>query len=282
MFKSFEEWLNEIVAPRKPSGMIKRNNITQNAGTNNPKAVIQYQFKTKLKNIVKVWFKVKGDDSYEVIFYVNDSLKDDSGKNPNGRDPEILPGVLHIIQDKSSSLNAKEITFQAFSDEDDSQVLKNLPIDSYRQKLNSQIDYFSNVLRRFPVEMIPPSQSRIDLFARLNRGVPEPLPNLDTKLLLNLMDDLKMSLESPESSRPAINNVMEKLYSVDWKQFNIDPKPVQMAIKDFEGALESNTESGWRKFKNRRESVYEKLVQRYFARDWKISKSGTFFTLTKI
>lgn len=282
MFKSFEEWLNEIVAPRKPSGMIKRNNITQNAGTNNPKAVIQYQFKTKLKNIVKVWFKVKGDDSYEVIFYVNDSLKDDSGKNPNGRDPEILPGVLHIIQDKSSSLNAKEITFQAFSDEDDSQVLKNLPIDSYRQKLNSQIDYFSNVLRRFPVEMIPPSQSRIDLFARLNRGVPEPLPNLDTKLLLNLMDDLKMSLESPESSRPAINNVMEKLYSVDWKQFNIDPKPMQMAIKDFEGALESNTESGWRKFKNRRESVYEKLVQRYFARDWKISKSGTFFTLTKI
>lgn len=276
----FKNWLfYEVAAPTKPSSSVKKRNKIKNPGTNTAKPIIEYQFKTKLGNDVKVQFEPNGDNSYNIVFYVNNTLDDNSSKTADAdRDPEILSGVLYIIANKSEKLNAQQLSFSAYSGKNDTKFVKNLEIEPYKNIALKELEKFRQILVHFPVKMIPPSQSRIDLFQRLNKGMPQPLPNLDTHKAIQFIDEYISNIDNPTYSADGfLNNI---LYMADFEKFKINTDQLIYALRNLEMAQKSQ-QGGYSIVRNRRAAVYEKLLQRYFSNEWDIKKYHTSFTLNR-
>jgi hypothetical protein len=72
---NFKQFL-EIVELKKPSSKVQKKNVIKNPGTNLAHPIIQYQWNTKLGNNIKLQLTPKEDNSYFVVFYVNDTLYD--------------------------------------------------------------------------------------------------------------------------------------------------------------------------------------------------------------
>ena len=272
----FKHWLNEIAAPAKPSGAVKKINIIKNPGTIKAKPVIEFRFKTKQGNVVKVHFDNRGDGVFEALFYVNDTMYDDSStKGGSTKDYEILPSVLHVIKIQAPKLGAKKITFSAIQGQ--GRWVKKLDIEPVKNKAVQALEKFEITVQQYPVKMIPPSPQRIELFKKFNKGTPQPLPDLDTPTMLSHIERLKSQLDSIS----AINIFIENLYRIDWKIFGIDPKPLTDMLRKLEGAIESHSEKGWYDDTNRREYIYEKLFNKYFTDEWNVIKNGTSFELVR-
>ena len=65
------------------------------------------------------------------------------------------------------------------------------------------------------------------------------------------------------------------------QKLNVDGKEIVDSIKDVQNALKSQQESGWLRNINRREKIYERLINQHFTDEWNINKTGTTFRLTK-
>lgn len=284
---SFKCWLgriDEIVDPRKPAGPVRRKNFIRDDGTVRASQVIEYKFKTRLGNVVKVQFQVKGDDTYDVVFYVNDTLSDKAGKAGGAtRDPEILPGVFHVVQEKADALKAKVITFSAWVGEGDTKVAKDVDVQPAQNRTLAELRRMGDVLRRFKVTMIPPSPARVALFQKFGKGVPEPLPDLDAPGLVRAIEELEAKIHSQRNLgiTNEIDAFSDQFLRVDWNHFKIPTAPLLAALKDLQGSWMSHTSMGWANTKNRRANVYEKLVGRYFSGGWSVAKDGKYFTLTR-
>jgi hypothetical protein len=132
---NFKLWLlSEIADLTKPKGKVVKRTMIRNPGTNLATPVIQYSWKTSLDNIIKLKFIPKGDNVYEVLFYVNDTLYDDaSSKLGKNRDVEILGNVFYVIKDKADRLGAQELRFEGYGSEGDTKVIKGVDVNLPRR-----------------------------------------------------------------------------------------------------------------------------------------------------
>jgi len=278
-----------LARPTKPINTVRKRDIIKNPGTNTAKSLIQYQFTTSYGNVVKVQMEPQGDDSYNIVFYVNDTLADESSKTENSaRDKDILPGVLYVIKNKANKLKAKTITFHAIKGKGDTKVMNKTDPSPYLNNVIKELRNLTVTLNNHKVTMIEPDEGIINLYKKLNMGTPEARPDLDINRVLGYISQVTYAIQNnditkyPTEVAKACNDVVANLYSnIDWNKFNINIEPAIASLKNLEGAIYSNTEIGWLTNKNRRSSIYDKLLNRYFSDEWDIKKSNSYFTLTR-
>ena len=136
---NFKHWI-EAVELNQPVAKVTRSNVTLGKGTNSEQRAIQYFWKTNKGNIIKLRFIPQGNDKYQIVFYVNDTLKDDATKSSK-RDIEVLSNVWFLIKNKADDLQAQELSFTAYTDDDGRDVtnVKNLNCKESQCKRSSFI-----------------------------------------------------------------------------------------------------------------------------------------------
>ena len=275
-----------LIEPRKPTGPVRRRNIVKDEGTARAHNVIQFQFKTKLGNVVKFWMTPKGDDIYDVLFYVNDTLDDaSSAKGQDGmRDPEVLPAVLHLMKTKANDLGAKQLTFSAWKGQKDTQTFKGVDVQPYARAALQSLMPFKAAIDQYEVKMIEPSPNLVRLF-QMQGKTPQARPDLAKDGTLTALQNLIAAINSnadPVKLYQACDQFDEHGYSIDWQKFGIDARAALQAVKNLRGAAWSNVEGGtWQKDRNRRGDVYAKLMQRHFSQEWNVKQEGDRFELTR-
>jgi hypothetical protein len=274
----FKFWLkNEVVEPMKPTSSVKRSVFIKNKGTNVAKPILQFKWKTKLGNEVKLHFDKKDENSYDVVFYVNDTHFDDETANEDTiRDPEVLSSVIFVLRKKADDLKANRLTFDAQKSDKDYKKVFNLPLEpSKSQTLDSVKELLFKLKNRTPV-MIPVKQSLIDLAAKLNKPIPKERPDIDPKWIEILEKTLReVQVNQLISSEDDFFN-----FSNPFESIGYDPKDLIENIKRWNQVVKSRSEEGWIRYKNRRAEVYDRLMKRHFG-DWKIQRNANRFELTR-
>lgn len=278
----FRQWM-EIVDFAKPSASVKKSKVVKNPGTNAAKQLLQFRWRTKLGNDVKLQLEPKYDDAYNVVFYVNDTLYDDSSKTQeSNRDPEILSGVFYVLQDKAERLNIKELTFTAFPSDADTKIVRNLPYDD--QIVINYLNKFKEAVQSHIVKFIDPSQKLIDLYVKLNKPLPQT-PDIDQKTLLKWADDLQQIIKNPPKQEdgsqldPFVDYLKQLIGNGRLQSLRFNVHQLEILLFNLSNAYKSHSNRGWLRNRNRRLMIYTKLVPRYFP-NWKMEVSGTHVTLT--
>lgn len=279
----FKKWiLNEIVELKKPANPIKKRNFIKNPGTNRPTQVIEYKFITKMKNEVKIHFDVNGDDEYRIIFYVNNTLFSDSSKKEGiDRDPEILAGVFHTVKEKAKKLGAKKLRFEAYKNEEDNKVVKNIKLEPLKEKLLYDLKILYQNLSNHKVTMIPPSERQIEIAKKFNRQI-GPKPDVDVEKLIKELNDVvnAVSQTNDENKFETLNKVGMFFGNIELRIYP-NSEEVYKSLTNFRNAIMSHSDQGFTVQKNRRKIIYEKLIQRYFLDEWNYEIYGDSFYLTK-
>lgn len=276
----FKLWL-EAIEPKRPSG-VRKSNIVKDKGTNVAKPSTQYQWKTKLGNNVKLHFDHEGDDTYRVVFYVNNTLHDDAPNNTdNGRDTEILPGVFWLLKDRADRLGAKRLNFRGESSDKDTKIVRGLDPEKFKPRALAELQNFEAIVMGHQVQMIPPTQRKIDLWQKLNRGDPQPTPDFRKDGWVRWIAQAKEAIVNNDSENKIVDGLLTGQGIGDFNPIGFDPTNLISALSDFFNAVKSNTESGWTRKRNRRTAIYTRLVQKHMAEDWDIEISGDWFYLTR-
>lgn len=270
----FKKWLNEIVYPQKPS-QPKKSTIIKNKSTNTERPVLQYSWTTSLGNKVKLHFDKTDENEYIVIFYVNDTHYDDetSGENRT-RDPEVLNTVIYMMKKKADELGMNKLSFTGQDSPKDYRKIFNLPLEPHKTNLISNLQNLTRIVQSRTPQMMYPTQNQINLFTKLKRPIPEPKLDFDPVYLTSI----KKMIEEIESNK--------KVDSSNFSFFNLlknigfDSINLEKQIDTFNRILDSQTEQGWNRYKNRRAEVFEKLTKKFFG-DWKIERSGSRINLTR-
>lgn len=274
----FKAWL-EIVEPTKPLGKVRKSHFVKDQGTNIAKPAIRFSWITKLGNTVKLHFIKEGENEYEVVFYVNDTLYDDASTNTeNGRDPEILSGIFYLLKDRADRIGANRLNFRAYESEGDTKILRGLDPNRYKPKALLELSKFSHAIQSYQPKLIQPSQTKIELWKRLGRGHPEPLYDFSKDVWMRLIPNIEDSINNNKRIDGFIN---ELKIAEKFKPLNYDVTSLIEALTDFDNALESNSEQGWRRTRNRRASIYSKLINKIMTDEWDIENNGTRFYLTR-
>lgn len=270
--------LTETVAPIKPSSKIIKSDIVKNKNMINQKQLIQYKFDTKNGNNVKVQFTKPIENKSDVVFYVNDTLDDGSSGE---RDEEILNGVLWILKNIPNKLHLNTITFSAWSGKGDTKILKNIPIKDRKENFITHLKIFENALNKFEPNPIPHSQLRIDLSKKLNKPLIQ-LYNVDKEYILKILQDIHMHMKTDDTLiKGDIDKLNELFYNNDtFKSLNNIENLIKSGF-EYAKSILSNTEFGAIETKNRRQSLYHKILNKYFNSEWHIEQSGPNFTITK-
>ena len=268
---------NESVEPQQPTSKITKSTVIKNKGTYQQKPITQYQFTTKNGNNVKVQLS-KTDDSADIVFYVNDTLDDGSSGE---RDPEILNGVLYLMKILPKRLNLNTLTFSAWSGKGDNKILKNVPVKEPKEQFLKSFEKFIESLKKFTPTPIPHSQFRIDLAKKFGKPLIQ-LYDLNKERISKILNDLN---EYSKTDDNQIYGSIGELYNISSDNKIIETldgydELIKHGYKYAEAIL-SNTESGVPKNNNRRQSLYSKIINKFFKNDWNIEQSGSSFTMTK-
>lgn len=282
---SFKLWL-EIVDQQKPQSKVIRKNVIKDKGTNVARKIIEFSYNTKLGNNIKLQFSPKGDDSYDVVFYVNDTLYDfaprmgaDLKDEKYQRDTEILPIVFYLLKTKADKLNAKQLTFSAHASDRDTKIVRNLDVNAPKEATLASLAKFENEVRAFQPQLIEPSQRTIDLYKKLNKQI-IPQQNFNKDSWMQWISEVKLAINN-------LNNYkLEEQINTLIGQQHIGKMPLDVNdlinnLKILNNAIASNTESGYKRTINRRASIYKKILDRDFAQNWDINMTGNKFTLNR-
>ena len=279
----FKKWiLNEIVELKKPTNPIKKRNFIKNPGTNRPTQVIEYKFITKMKNEVRIHFDINGDDEYRIIFYVNNTLfRNSSKKEEMDRDPEILAGVFHTVKEKAKKLGAKRLRFEAFKNEEDNKVVKNIKLEPLKEKLLYDLKILYQNLSNHKVTMIPPSERQIEIAKKFNRQI-GPKPDVDVENLTKELNNVINAVyeTNNENKFKTLNKLGMFFGNIELKIYP-NSEEVYKSLSNFRNAIISHSEQGFTVQKNKRKTIYEKLIKRYFLDEWNYEIYGDTFYLTK-
>ena len=268
---NFKNWLliKEIAEPVRPSGKVSLRNIVKDGGTWRSRSVKEYKFQTTKGNEVKLHFdKLNDENGYDVMFYVNDTQYDDA----SGGDSEILGNVLWLMRKKADQLKADVLTFTAQNGAGDVRVIRNMDINRFKPVALQELAKMRNMIISHQVKMMKPNA---ELFARLGRAVPPDYPDLDKDKYLKILSAYELQIDSVGD---LLNNTTHLFQ--DLGRLNIDASGFIDAMKRLWEAQESNTERGFQRHRNRREFVWEKLMNRYFS-DWLMEKNGVKFRLSR-
>jgi hypothetical protein len=282
----FKMWL-EVMEPFSPKGVRTRRYV-KDQDTIKAQPLVQFQWKTRLGNVVKVQFEEKGDETYNVVFYVNDTLYDDASKvDGSRRDAEILPGVFDIAHKKADQLAIQKLTFKAHQSEGDTKIVKGVEEAPRVQVAIKELSRFEAVLRSHRPQMVPPSASKLALFQKLNKPMPQPEADFDAKPWLNLAANVQAIIGNPSQQNggyaliPLIDSLKTTSYMGKFGLIGYDASSLIARLEDVANAQMSNSQSGWRRTENRRAAIYTKLVQKYFGDGWTISIRGDRFEITR-
>ena len=282
----FKKWF-ETVELLKPRGKVSKSSIILNKSTNIASEAIQFKWKTKFGNVVKLLFKKKSEDEYEVLFYVNDSLIDNSSETENNkRDPEILSTVMYLLKRKSDEIGAKSLTFNAFASKNDIKVLRNLDLKDLPNIISSEIASIKDIIEDYSVEMIPPSQELINLSIKFNKPTPQPRPDVNKEQLISLLDKILIAIE--DKNLIHLEDYIEMLQKDTFSNFKLfpialgyNPVPLIEKIIELRNIFKSMTPEGFSKNKNRRASIYNRLMNAYMSQNWNIEVRGNYFHLNR-
>lgn len=290
---NFRQWLFEIAELRKPTTKVRKRNIIKDKGTNVAKSAILYQWKTKLGNVVKIHFIPHEDDVYEIVFYVNDTLDDQSHKTDESqRDAEIIPGVFYIIREKAEKLNAKELTFVAHRSNGDEKIIRNIEIEPKKQIAVQLLKDFHQKITNHIPQQVPLSNSRLTSIRKFlnpdHSGYEldfekEPWIRWTGQINYIIMQKIWDDLYHPDAVIYELKNLAGNLLSAEYK-FEIikyNPKDLYSALVDLSNALQSHTERGWTRKSNRRTAIYSRMVNRYLSDRWNVETSNDRFVLTR-
>jgi len=282
----FKKWF-ETVELLKPKGKVLKSSIILNKSTNIASEAIQFKWKTKFGNVVKLLFKKKSEDEYEVLFYVNDSLIDNSSETASSkRDPEILSTVMYLLKTKSDEIGAKSLTFNAFASKNDIKVLRNLDLKDLPNIISSEIASLKGIVEDYSVKMIPPSQELINLSIKFNRPPPQPKPDVNKEQLISLLEKILIAIE--DKNLIYLEDCIEMLKKDTFSNFKLFPialgynsVPLIEKIIELRNIFKSMTPEGFSKTKNRRASIYNRLMNAYMSQNWNIEVRGDYFHLNR-
>jgi hypothetical protein len=262
--------LTELYDPVIPSN-VKYSIVTKSGVQGSVKKISQYSFKTSQGNDVKVHFSLNNEkSSANVVFYVNNTLYDNSSGE---YDPEILSSVLGIIRKVANQRKLSELTFTAFSGAGDTKNVKNIPFNT--EKFLHTLSKTKHEIEKHEVKMLPPSSISIKI-AQSYGVEPKSRPEFNKEELLSLLEKLSVTNFTIDSIHPIqeLENLnLGKIIS-SWDNFLKELGQLKKHIL-------SKTEQGLTVTKNRRESIYSRLIDRFFSSEWNVEKQYDHFTLTR-
>lgn len=277
---NFKLWLNEIVELQKPTSKTRKSTVIKNKGTNLAKPILQYQWKTKLGNDVKLHFDKTDENAYDVVFYVNDTHYDDETADGNRiRDPEVLNSVLYTLKKKADELAMQKLTFHAQKSEKDYKFIYNLPIETQKNLVLGLLGDLLHFLQTRTPKQVPPRQSQIELAKKFNRPMPQDKPDIQPEW----QEKIKLLIKTVQDEQKIdFYDFLQSYHSMfdEFKQIGYDLKNLLRHLKKYNDIVESRSPEGWKRHKNRRAEVYDKLMQRHFS-DWNVVRNGDYFTLTR-
>lgn len=273
----FKEFYRESVEIKKPSGKVSSKHIIKNRGMINQQELLQYQFKTKNGNDVKVQFNEK-DEGVDVVFYVNNTLDDGSS---GSRDPEILNGVLWLMRVVPDRMKWNVMTFSAWSGKGDTKVIRDLPIDDIKNRFEAVLGRFKEYIEKYEVVEIPASASRIELSKKLGREL-RKLYDINKEDVLSVISDIYCYIKDGSS---LIHDGMNKLEEFGYnnpkiKSINGYDELIKLG-RGYEEAIRSHSDEGYSKVSNRRQSLYKKIIDRYFSDIWDIDQRNSNFIMKR-
>jgi hypothetical protein len=238
-------------------------------------------FITSKGNEVKVMFKKNGDNNFTLVFYVNDKLADDAPKT--GLDKEILSGVIYVIREFAKHNKINEIDFSAFSGEGDRKVLKNIDIKPPLKKMNDKLKELESIVRDYEVKFSPMSPKVKEILTRQGKKVSDNVPDLKKDEVLETINTLK-KLEGSEKDLSKLHDADRELSFTlkvlkDKHEDLIDD--VAESIRNVIRAIDSHQEGGTIVRKNKRDSVYKKLIDRSLKDLFSVKKQSGTFVLTR-
>ena len=130
-----------------------------------------------------------------------------------------------------------------------------------------------SIIGSYQIKMVKP---RAEVFVRLGRPVPADYPDLDKEKYLKILSAYESQIDSVGE---LVNNTTHLFQ--DLSRLGIDANSFIDAMKRLWESQESNTERGFQSHRNRREFVWEKLMNRHFSMDWSMEKSGVKFRLSR-
>ena len=279
----FKVWL-EIVDPAKPLSRVNRHNIVKDKGTNVAKPAVQFSWRTKLGNMVKLHFTSEGENSYEVVFYVNDTLYDDASANTeNTRDPEILSGIFYLLKEKADKLGANELSFRAYESKNDTKTIRGLDSNEPKSQAITELQRLGMAIQQYQPQLVQPNQNKLDLWKKIGRGVPEPTPDFNTNTWMSLVSQLTNAIQSEQRIITYIDQLKTGIGTDKFRVLNYDFGSLLESLTNFDNAVASNSEQGWPRKRNRRAIIYSKIINRTMAGEWDIQTNGSSdrFTLTR-
>lgn len=279
--------LLEIITPKKPLS-VKSSQFTKSGVQGTKELVKQRQFKTSKGNDVKVHFhpskNSEGKRNVDVVFYVNNTTYDDSstqdGKIQN--DFEILSGVLYLTKSFVNRGKYDSISFLAQSGDGDQKRVKGMNTEPIKQRLEGVAKEF----RKEVASYIPTKEEKDlaikrskDILRKFNKTIP-PTVIYKTELLdaLDLIPDFLK-----DDNLELGYKIRAKLQKYDKTVEKFDSyKNLQDILNRLLEAYDSHSGDGVLIHRNRRASLYNKLVNRYFSNEWSIKQDGDMFNLDKL
>jgi hypothetical protein len=269
-------YIVESFEPTKPSGKIT-SKTTKKAGvqgSETPRLI--KQFKTQKGNDVKVVFDkdLGGEKDWTVIFYVNDTLSDNAKSEV---DPEILKGVLWIMLDWAKKGKVNTYEFSAWKGEGDTKIVKNMNIEKPIEELLNWVNEKEKIVKNYEVTYKPYSNNVKKILKKKGRSeeyINKGQPSLNKENILKAFSDIKEDPESPINRMNFRDSVQGDIKTYEF----LGKSP----IEKLDNAIRSHSDSGVPINKNRRKSLYNKLIKRYLSDVFNVSTHGDSFTLKYI
>lgn len=267
--------LLEIVSPKKPDA-VKRGIYKKPGVQGSVSHVRTREFTTSKGNHVRVLFDVQPDEGGSIVdinFYVNDTHYDDSstagGKHRN--DFEILSGVLYLTRSFVDKGKYDRIKFTAQKGSGDSKTVFGLDLDKHKAQYVEALRTLFNEIQNYE-----PSQREIELSQKRAEDIRRKFGKevsaevIFTSKLVPVIEKLLSSISS--LSQEEFHTLHEQIRRWDktinqWKSYQ---EVIDRGIR-LKDAFESHSESGVTINRNRRASLYMKLMKKYFP-DWEVSE----------
>ena len=275
-FKQF--MLKESLEPKRPLGAVKHTTFIKNNGTMLAKKVHNYNFITTKGNKVDLQCKINGKDEEDVVFYVNGKLSDDAKQGE--RDIEILSGVIYILLQRVKKANINTITIEAWKGEGDTKYIKGIDEGTLKLDLLNKFEDLKNRILNHKPENKEPSQTLINVYNRMNKQLPTK-DKLPDRFLINIQRHIQQLNNGYPLTKMTVEDDLHWLI-IDGVLTKEEGINIIDITNRYEKAWRSNHDQlGYPEEKNRRQSIYKRLLDKYFSAGWNIEQVRNHFTLTR-
>ena len=209
-------------------------------------------YTTSLNNRVDIYFNNEDYDTTTISFQVNNRYDSNATQR---KDKEILPGVLYeILYYLKSRPSIKHCSFDAYHDDRDKKQLHNIPLGPSVHEAKLVI---SKILKSKSVNFF--NENDVN---KLNDYINSPIENDNAEIAKTapVYEIIKYYVADPD--KPHAAELISKLVELNT---NID----------------SHKPDGVEVTKNRRKSLYTKMVEHYFSREWDVTITNNSFDLVR-